>query len=209
MGNVIMEASQINYRGGETKMSVEQALKETSGEAAAIAALQEAVGGLQSDKADLSVVAPAFSAEASYDVGDIVAYAGVTYRCTNSHEGEWDADDFAATTVAGELSSLESGLTVQTLTLIFNTDAVTGAYVNAYRVGQMVFVEIEYNPVGGTLVTNTAILTGLPAPISPYWSIYDGYTTLKIDANGILKYWYPTDTTTLTRRNYSFSYIAA
>ena len=83
MGNVIMEASQINYRGGETKMSVEQALKETSGEAAAIAALQEAVGGLQSDKADLSVVAPAFSAEASYDVGDIVAYAGVTYRCTN------------------------------------------------------------------------------------------------------------------------------
>ena len=111
MGNVIMEASQINYRGGETKMSVEQALKETSGEAAAIAALQEAVGGLQSDKADLSVVAPAFSAEASYDVGDIVAYAGVTYRCTNSHEGEWDADDFAATTVAGELSSLESGLT--------------------------------------------------------------------------------------------------
>jgi hypothetical protein len=32
MGNVNMDASQINYRGGEKKMSVEQALKNTSGE---------------------------------------------------------------------------------------------------------------------------------------------------------------------------------
>lgn len=32
MGNVNMEASQINYRGGATKMSVEEALKNTSGE---------------------------------------------------------------------------------------------------------------------------------------------------------------------------------
>lgn len=32
MGNVNMEASQINYRGGEKKMSVEEALKNTSEE---------------------------------------------------------------------------------------------------------------------------------------------------------------------------------
>lgn len=32
MGNVNMEASQINYRGGQKKMSVEEALKNTSGE---------------------------------------------------------------------------------------------------------------------------------------------------------------------------------
>ena len=111
MGNVMMEASQINYRGGETKMSVEQALKETSGEAAAIAALQEAVGDLQTTKANQITIAPFFSAETAYDPGDIVYYNGLSYRCVNAHEGEWDADDFAATTIANELSSLESGLT--------------------------------------------------------------------------------------------------
>lgn len=108
MGNVHMEASQINYRGGETKMSVEEALKNTSGEAAAIAALQTAVGNLQSGKANLSVIAPAFSADTAYAVGDIVAYEGVTYRCTTAHEGAWDADDFAATTIDAELKSLNS-----------------------------------------------------------------------------------------------------
>lgn len=48
MGNVNMEASQINYRGGQKKMSVEEALKNTSGEAAAIAQLQTDVLNLKS-----------------------------------------------------------------------------------------------------------------------------------------------------------------
>lgn len=111
MGNVSMEARDINYRGGETKMSVEDALKSTSGEAAAIAALQEAVGNLQTTKANLITIAPVFSAEVAYDPGDLVYYNGLTYRCVNSHEGEWDADDFAATTISGELATLKSGLT--------------------------------------------------------------------------------------------------
>lgn len=98
MGNVMMEASQINYRGAK-KMSVEQALKETSGDAAAIAALQ--IG-----KANLSVIAPAFSAETAYAIGDIVTYEGAIYRCTTAHEGAWDATDFTATTISGELASL-------------------------------------------------------------------------------------------------------
>lgn len=106
MGNTYMEASQINYRGGETKMSVEEALKNTSGEAAAIAALQTAVGNLQSGKADMSVIAPAFSAETAYAVGDIVAYEGATYRCTTAHTGEWDETDFTATTISGEIETL-------------------------------------------------------------------------------------------------------
>lgn len=105
MGNVHMEASQINYRGGETKMSVEEALKSTSGEAAAIAALQVAVGNLQTGKANMSVIAPAFNADTAYSVGDIVAYDGAAYRCTTAHEGEWDAEDFTATTISGEIAS--------------------------------------------------------------------------------------------------------
>ena len=111
MGNVSMEASQINYRGGETKMSVEQALKETSGEAAAIAQLQTDVGNLQTTKANQITIAPFFSAETAYDPGDLVYYNGLTYRCVNAHEGEWDADDFAATTISNELDALKSGLT--------------------------------------------------------------------------------------------------
>lgn len=110
MGNVNMEASQINYRGGEKKMSVEEALKNTSGEAAAIAQLQTDVLNLNSNKANQITIAPFFSAEASYDPGDLVYYNGLSYRCVNAHEGEWDADDFAATTVANELDSLKSGL---------------------------------------------------------------------------------------------------
>jgi len=110
MGNVNMEASQINYRGGATKMSVEEALKNTSGEAAAIAQLQTDVLNLNSNKANQITIAPFFSAETSYDPGDLVYYNGLSYRCVNAHEGEWDADDFAATTIAGELDSLKNGL---------------------------------------------------------------------------------------------------
>lgn len=110
MGNVNMEASQINYRGGEKKMSVEEALKSTAGEAAAIAQLQTDVANLNGTKANQMTIAPFFNPEASYEVGDIVYYNGLSYRCTNEHEGEWDADDFAATTISGELDALKSGL---------------------------------------------------------------------------------------------------
>ena len=130
MGNVSMEARDINYRGGETKMSVEEALKSTSGEAAAIAALQEAVGNLQTDtgnlqttKANLITIAPVFSEETAYDPGDLVYNNGLTYRCTNAHEGEWDADDFAATTIDAELKSLNSKFT--DLVKTYTADSVT------------------------------------------------------------------------------------
>ena len=111
MGNVYMEASQINYRGGEKKMSVEEALKNTSGEAAAIAQLQTDVANLNGTKANQITIAPFFNDESSYDPGDLVYYNGLTYRCVNAHEGEWDADDFAATTISNEIDSLKSGLT--------------------------------------------------------------------------------------------------
>jgi hypothetical protein len=73
--------------------------------------LEGEVSDLNSTKANQITIAPFFSAEASYSVGDLVYYNGLTYRCTNDHEGEWDADDFAATTIAVELDALKSGLT--------------------------------------------------------------------------------------------------
>lgn len=68
------------------------------------------VSNLNSNKANQITIAPFFNAEASYDPGDMVYYNGLSYRCVNSHEGAWDADDFAATTIASELDSLKSGL---------------------------------------------------------------------------------------------------
>lgn len=78
---------------------------------ARVATLEGDVSDLNSNKANQITIAPFFSAEASYDPGDLVYYNGLSYRCVNAHEGEWDADDFAATTVAGELDSVKSGLT--------------------------------------------------------------------------------------------------
>lgn len=160
-------------------------------------------------KANTDMVAADFNAGTSYTAGNYCVQDGKLYKFKNNHSGAWSSADVDEVKITGELSALRSGLTVQTLTPVFNTDAVTNTYVHAYRVGQMVFVEMEYNPVSGTIATNTAILSLLPPPLSELWSVYDGYTTLKIDPDGILKYWYPTDTTTLTRRGYSFSYIAA
>ena len=82
------------------------------------ASVASEVSGLVSDVSDLNgtkanqiTIAPFFNPEASYEVGDLVYYNGLSYRCTNDHEGAWDADDFAATTIAGELSRLNSNIT--------------------------------------------------------------------------------------------------
>lgn len=65
---------------------------------------------LNSNKANQITIAPFFNAETAYTAGDLVYYNGLIYRCTNDHEGEWDADDFAATTVSNELATLKNGL---------------------------------------------------------------------------------------------------
>ena len=161
MGNVVMEATQINYRRDDTLKTVDQKLQELSQESAidtdiapvfkstdtyhagdlvyyrnklyvfnvdhtgawaaadvtatnVSAAMTAALAG----KADYADIAGAFSAETSYTAGDLVIYNGIIYRCTNDHTGDWDADDFSATTIGAELdainsniSTLESGLT--------------------------------------------------------------------------------------------------
>lgn len=75
-----------------------------------VAALESDVSDLNSNKANQITIAPFFNAETAYTAGDLVYYNGLSYRCTNDHEGEWDADDFAATTIANELDTLKSGL---------------------------------------------------------------------------------------------------
>lgn len=151
MGNVVMEATQINYRRDEALKTVDQKLQELS-ETSAIdtdiapvfksnityhpgdlvyyrnklyvftaehtgawaagdvtstdvsTAMNTALAG----KADYADIAGAFSAETVYSAGDLVIYNGIIYRCTNDHTGEWDADDFSATTIGAELNAINS-----------------------------------------------------------------------------------------------------
>lgn len=76
-----------------------------------VAALESDVSDLDEQKANQITIALPFNPETTYEVGDLVYYNGFSYRCTNEHAGEWDADDFAGTTIANELSTLMSGLT--------------------------------------------------------------------------------------------------
>lgn len=158
MGNVIMEATQINYRRDDTLKTVDQKLQELSQESAidtdiapvfkstsaynpgdlvyyrnklykctnqhtgawaagdftatdVSTALNTAAGTLNNIKADYVDIAPSFDSTASYTAGDLVEYQGIIYRCTNDHTGDWDADDFSATTIAAEIHEVNSNLT--------------------------------------------------------------------------------------------------
>lgn len=80
----------------------------TTSQGEAITALQTAVG-TKAAKAD---IAPTFSAEGNYAVGDLVYYEGTLYKCTTAHEAAaWDAEDFTATSVDDEVSGLNSKFT--------------------------------------------------------------------------------------------------
>lgn len=154
MGNVVMEATQINYRRDDILKTVDQKLQELSQESAidtdiapvfksnityhpgdmvyyrnklyvfteehtgAWAAgdvtatdVSTAMNTALAGKADYADIAGAFSAETAYTAGDLVIYNGIIYRCTNDHTGEWDADDFFATTIGAELNAINSNLT--------------------------------------------------------------------------------------------------
>ena len=91
-----------------------------------VSGLTEDVSDLNKQKVNQITIAPFFNSEIAYDIGDLVYYNGLIYRCTNAHEGEWDADDFAATTIAGELDALKSGLT--NLVKIYHATATTDTY---------------------------------------------------------------------------------
>lgn len=111
--------------------------------------LQEDVNDLETLKANQITIAPTFSAETAYDIGDIVYYNGLTYRCTNAHEGEWDASDFAATTINNELASLNSNL---------NGLFTIGYFSATLAVGDNLLREADGS--GGTAVTSGDLPTG-------------------------------------------------
>lgn len=63
------------------------------------------------EKADTDLVASDFDATASYTAGNYCIYEGKFYKFKNNHSGAWSAADVDEIKIAGELSSLMSGLT--------------------------------------------------------------------------------------------------
>ena len=107
-----------------------------------ITTLSGNVSDLNSGKANQITIAPFFNPEAEYEAGDLVYYNGLTYRCTNDHQGAWDAADFAATTIANELDTLKSGLTnlVKVYHANGTTDAVGDFTFNVPSNGTLLYV---------------------------------------------------------------------
>lgn len=191
----------------ELQQEVDQ-LKEDTGE------LQEDVEKLETDKTDTAVIAPEFDAEAGvYAVGDLVMYQGKLYEFTAAHEtaGDWDSTEVTEKTVSDEIDTVKSGLTnviPVTPTPIYSEYVESGASINAYKLGKIVMISMQYIPVSGSIATNNVVLTGLPIPLSDVY-VFDGYAQLKLNLEGKLIYWYPSNTTTLDRRSYTITYLTA
>ena len=63
------------------------------------------------EKADTDMVAADFNAGTSYTAGNYCVQDGKLYKFKNNHSGAWSAADVDEVKIAGELSSLKSGLT--------------------------------------------------------------------------------------------------
>lgn len=124
-----------------------------------IESLEGNVASLSSAKANKNNIAPEFSEEVEYSAGDLVFYIGSVYRCTNSHEGEWDADDFAATTIDGELASLRSGLiTPSAKYLLLGSGAIDGSNPVTVSLGDNNINDYDFIWIG-TAYYNTGVAT--------------------------------------------------
>lgn len=140
-----------------------------------VAALESDVSDLNSNKANQITIAPFFSEETAYTAGDLVYYNGLSYRCTNDHEGAWDADDFAATTISNELDSLKSGLNDLIPASIPVSDVVAcWKYKLANNFNFIMFV-FEKNIQDSDIINGHTIISGLPHARA------DIYTTVGTD----------------------------
>ena len=92
MGNVVMEATQINYRRDDTLKTVDQKLQELSQESA-----------IDTD------IAPVFKSNITYHPGDMVYYRNKLYVFNTEHTGAWAAGDVTATDVSTAMNTALAG----------------------------------------------------------------------------------------------------
>ena len=163
---------------------LEAVAKDVAGLKTSVTELAGDVSNLNSNKANQITIAPFFNPETAYDPGDLVYYNGLSYRCVNAHEGEWDADDFAATTIAGELDTLKSGLNDFKNDVLFGNLPSNGFDPLTQCSGFFCF----------SVYPDLAILQGSPTDYSGYGTIFGcsglNYKLLVyIDATGKFAVW--------------------
>lgn len=151
--------------------------------------LTQDVTDLTAQKANQITIAPFFNSETAYDIGDLVYYNGLTYRCTNAHEGEWDADNFVGTTIANELDTLKSGLTdlaeiVGAVASMMDLDPqITYNYNLLVKIGNVIILAVSLNNVN-----HGAKIGTVPSGYRP--SASTGYLPLghSKDTNAVYRY---------------------
>lgn len=102
MGNVNMEASQINYRNNSKKSvrTVENALDNLFTQSGSIAQDIIDLSAAMIEKVDQLDVAPTFSEETAYYIGDLVFESGRLWKFTANHApGEWNQEEVEATNI--------------------------------------------------------------------------------------------------------------
>lgn len=114
------------------------------------------------EKADTDIVASDFSAAASYTAGDYCIYEGKFYKFKANHSGAWSAADVDEIKIAGELSSLKSGLTnlVKVYHTTGTTDSVGDFTFSVPSNGTLIYVrplrdEEYYNSWWGVVLAST------------------------------------------------------
>lgn len=167
MGNVNMEASQINYRGGEKKMSVEEALKNTSGEAAAIAQLQEDVANLNGSKANRVDIATEFSDLTNYYAGDLVYYEGDLYEFQVDHTaGSWETSEVIQKDLSDIVNTLKSGLAYTNYGAISTSSNFSAILCKVSNIALLKVSEFVSLPAGETILQEK-----IPAGYRPKFDI--------------------------------------
>lgn len=140
-----------------------------------------AITGLENNKDDTTNIAPTFSADSNYSVGDLVYYEGTLYECTTAHEATaWDAEDFTAATIAGEINGLNSNITPQLVTTVALASGLSGA-VTCVKIGKIVMVS---GYCSGTIAQNDEIIQNLPAYRADFGIQYCRYPAI-LDGNTI------------------------
>jgi hypothetical protein len=146
MGNVNMEASQINYRNN-TKKSVrdvggalDRLFTSNDSVVSDINDLTESVY----NKADKTDIAPTFSAETAYFVGDLVYESGKLWRFTVNHAaGEWNQEEVEVITIDTAVNELKSGLINMVLLASGASASITVSETNVLRKYKEFFFLIE------------------------------------------------------------------
>jgi len=120
MGNVNMEAKQIHYRNNKKPAvhNVDNALDRLFDSSDSLVSDINDLTESVYNKADKTDIAPTFSAETAYFVGDLVYESGKLWRFTANHAaGEWNQEEVAAVKISDELVALKSGLMNETVLL--------------------------------------------------------------------------------------------